>query len=315
MTESGLTVLIIEDSTAISVRIKEILETIGYHKIYTAKDGASGISMFKEIMEKNGSSPVVFLDYTLPDSHGRAVLSQILTINPKAKVILETAKARDDFEVTQIIGEGVFQYIGKPFRYDDIKKTMDMIEEENRFLQRETEMIENLQKAQKEIYEQVDHFLRSSIIISLQRLVEYTKSDKDTILSYLNDLVGQGKVVRTENMKETTCNQCGSVKLATLFHCPSCKKSDFKNEILIEHYPCENFSAESTYKNNMCPKCRKEIKILGVDYRAVEQFICNNCNDKFPELSIDFLCLRCNNQFKLDKSTWSTSPGFKAIKL
>lgn len=313
MTESDSTVLIIEDSSAISARIKEILETIGYHKIYTAKDGASGISMFKEIMEKNGSSLVVFLDYMLPDMHGRAILSQILTINPKAKVILETAKERDSLEVTQIIGEGIFQYIGKPFRYDDIKKAMDMIEEENRFLQRETENIEILQKSQKEIDEQVDYFLHSSIIISLQRLVEYTKSDKDTILSYLNDLVGQGKVVKTENMKEISCNQCGSVKIGTLFHCPSCKKPDFKNEILIEHYSCENFSAESTYKNNMCPKCRKEIKVLGVDYRVVEQFICNNCNDKFPELAIGFLCLRCNNPFKLDNATWSMSLGFKAI--
>jgi response regulator RpfG family c-di-GMP phosphodiesterase len=310
MVVSDLAILIIEDSPAISVRIKEILETIGYQKIYTANDGATGISTFKEIIGKNGSLPVVFLDYLLPDMHGRAVLSQILKLNPKVKVVLETAKERDSDEVTQIIGEGVFQYIGKPFRHEDIKKTMDMIEEETRFLQRETEMVEMLQ-----FYEQVDHLLRSSSIISLERLAEYTKSDKEDILSYLNDLGAQGKVVRAENMKEISCNQCNSVKIVTIFHCPSCKKIDFRNEMLIEHYSCANFSAESTYKNNMCPKCRKEIKVLGVDYRVVEQFICNDCNDKFPEPAISFLCLRCNNSFKLENATWSMSPGFKAIKL
>jgi len=42
-------------------------------------------------------------------------------------------------------------------------------------------------------------------------------------------------------------------------------------------------------------------------------YVCNDCKEKFSEVSTDFLCLRCNNKFPLDKAKWETSPGYRGI--
>ena len=74
-----------------------------------------------------------------------------------------------------------------------------------------------------------------------------------------------GKIVALDNILEISCNSCGSLKLAQLFQCPACKESKFEQTKLIEHFDCGNFSEDSKYENDKDPKCKKQIKALGVD--------------------------------------------------
>ncbi|MDE1727671.1 MAG: hypothetical protein KGI02_00120 [Thaumarchaeota archaeon] len=60
----------------------------------------------------------------------------------------------------------------------------------------------------------------------------------------------------------------------------------------MEHFKCGNVSVENSYKENKYPKCHKEIKILGVDYKTMDNYyICNDCEDKFSDPSQDFFCV------------------------
>ena len=104
--------------------------------------------------------------------------------------------------------------------------------------------------------------------------------------------------------------------MAQIFQCPSCKNSNFEQTKLIEHFDCGNFSEESTYDDdNKCPKCNKQIKALGVDYRILNnRYKCKNCGDIFQDVHTEFLCLKCNNFSVLDDGHWKESIEYKLIQ-
>jgi len=155
-------------------------------------------------------------------------------------------------------------------------------------------------------------FLKSSTRMSLMRLQEYSGISIEMLKKYLHLLENENKVIKIENMREMSCNDCGSVRISPNFFCSSCNGSNFKQGKLIEHFKCGNVSVDESYENNICPKCKKEIKILGVDYKSIENYyICNDCGNKFPELSQDFTCVKCNNRFRLEQVKWVTSDGYK----
>ena len=135
---------------------------------------------------------------------------------------------------------------------------------------------------------------------------------EDFVTTYLQTLEEEEKLIKIGEKKEISCNQCDSVRTSQIFYCPNCKSSDFKLGKLIEHYDCGNVSVESTYQNDECPDCKKKIKALGVDYKVLQnQYICNNCQEFFPEISIDYLCLKCENRFKLEDARWQSSTNYK----
>ena len=111
------------------------------------------------------------------------------------------------------------------------------------------------------------------------------------------------------------CTSCGNYKLSQLCQCPLCKNSIFEQTKLIEHFDCGNFSQDSTYVDDKCPKCKKQIKALCVDYRIMSnRYVCKNCSDVFQDVFTEYLCLKCNNTFKMDDGKWKESMEYKLIK-
>ena len=299
-------VLIIEDSVAVCVLITEFLKKLGYQNVYYCTTGNAGIAKFEELANA-GRTPIVLLDFNLPDITGYNVIVGIFRINPTAKVIIETANEKDDRGIKDVISYGAYQYVQKPLRFESIKNVMNVLEEENKLLSATTEI------NTEEMSEKILSLLQSSMRISLARVAEYCNLKREEVINYLKELVSKGKATKLEDIKEISCANCGSVKIGQTFHCPSCNSSNFKHGSLIEHYDCGNFSQEDSYKDNMCPKCRKEIKVIGVDYRLLKNYYtCNECGDKFPEPANDYLCLKCNGKFKLDDAKWTTTEGFRA---
>lgn len=76
----------------------------------------------------------------------------------------------------------------------------------------------------------------------------------------LKKLESSGNVIKLDQIREISCNSCGSLKLTQVFQCPKCKSSKFEQTKLIEHFDCGNFSEESTYDNDQCPKCKNKSK-------------------------------------------------------
>jgi len=312
-------ILIVEDSPAIGMLLKNYLEKLGYTQIHTCDTGASAISTFNDLVSQN-KQPIVLLDYMLPDMDARSILSQMLALQPNARVILETATEKDDEGIKELIRLGVYQYIEKPIRFENLKNIIDTIEQEQSFFEKESKQIENLRHAENEAKEKalehIDFILKSTHQITLNKLISLLGYSNDAIGTYLEKLKHDGKIIQLDEKKEIACNQCDSVKTTQAFYCPNCKSSNFKLGKLIEHYDCGNISEENTYENDQCPNCNKEIKALGVDYRTLQNhYLCNNCKNFFPEISTDYLCLNCENKFKLEDGRWKTSPNYKVINM
>ena len=130
-------VLIVEDSPAIGMLLKNYLEKLGYTQIRTCTNGSTAIETFKELvaLEKH---PIVLLDYMLPDMDARSILTQMLEVQPNARVVLETATEKDDEGIKELIRLGVYQYLEKPIRFENLKSIFETIEKEQSFFEKES---------------------------------------------------------------------------------------------------------------------------------------------------------------------------------
>jgi len=309
------TILIIEDSPATAMLLKEFLNNMSYGDIMISDNGKGGITTYKELKDA-GKNPIVLLDYNLPDMDARSIMTQLLDINPNVKVILETATEKSDEGVTELVRQGLYQYISKPIRFEVLQQVFSTLEKEKQFFEKEEAMVQILKKAEEEKYSAINFLLKSHKQITLAMIEEYAEAKGEDVVKYLDDLESKGKIVKLEEKKEIACRQCGSVKITQTFFCPSCKENNFKITKLIEHFKCGNFSPEASYEDNKCPKCKKEIKAVGVDYRIMQnQYVCNSCGEIFNDISSRFLCLKCENKFPIEEVRWITSPFYKAIKM
>ncbi len=311
--------LIVEDSPAIGLLLKNYLEKLDFTDIHTCDSGAAALSTFKELVA-NGKQPIVLLDFMLPDMDARSILTQMLEITPDVRVILETATDEDDPGVEELVRLGIYHYIQKPIRFENLKKIVETMEQEQSFFVKETPQSELLRQADEEkkekIDEQLNFILKSATQITVNRISDLLELSNDFVVDILKKLEQEGKITPLGNKKEIGCSQCDSVKTSQIFSCPNCKSSDFKLGKLIEHYDCGNISEENTYHDDACPNCNKEIKALGVDYRVMKNhYICNNCGEFSPELAIHYLCLKCENKFELEDAKWKSSTNYKIINM
>ena len=312
-------VLIVEDSPAIGMLLKSYLEKLGYTEIHICTTGSSAITTFNELITEN-KQPIVLLDYMLPDMDARSVLTQMLEIKPDVRIILETATEKEDEGIKELIRLGVYQYLEKPIRFESLKETIETIEKEQSFFVNESEqekMFKQAEKdAEKKVEDHINFIFKSANQISLNKIVGILGFTDDVITDYLQKLQQEGKITQIDEKKEIACNQCDSVRTSQIFFCPNCKSSNFKLGKLIEHYDCGNITEENTYENDKCPNCKKEIKALGVDYRVMQNhYICNNCKEFFPEISIEYICLKCENKFKLEDARWKSSTNYKIVSM
>ena len=307
--------MIVEDSQAVTMLLKSFLDKLEYTNVVSCDNGYTAVNEFKKLVKAN-TPPIVLLDYMLPDMDCRSVLTQMLDVQPTVRVILETATEKEDEGVRELIRLGIYQYLEKPIRFENLKNVFETIEKEDFFFQKESEQLKMLENAEEEVKikvkDRVDFILKSSKQVSLNLIEQMIGFSDETIRLHLNELEREGKIINLGDKKEIACNKCNSVKTTQIFSCPSCNSPHFRLGKLIEHYNCGNVSEERTYQNDKCPSCTKEIKALGVDYRILpNHYICNNCSDTFSELSSEYLCLKCENRFGLEDVNWQSSCSYK----
>jgi len=113
--------MIADDSDAIRMVLKDILE-IGNHQLVSeAKDGIDAVEKY------NSSKPdLLLLDFAMPKKDGRDALKEIITKDPKAKVIMITAS--DNLNtITECMDIGSRAFILKPFDFNEVLKTISDI--------------------------------------------------------------------------------------------------------------------------------------------------------------------------------------------
>ncbi len=295
-------VLIIEDSPAVGILLKEFLNRLGLKKIHHCQNGKTGVETFKELVE-SGKMPLVFLDYNLPDMTAFSIMTQMLTLKPDVKVIIETAREKSEDSIKDVIAQGAYQYLPKPIRLEKLKEIIDTLR------------LEETQVFDENISESLEKLVSASTQISLLRIQQHLSKEEQNIMPQINHLISNKKIIQIDDIKEIACPRCSSVRVTQTFHCPKCKGTNFKQDKIIEHYKCGNVSSASSYIDDKCPKCHQEIKVFGVDYRVQENlYLCNGCAEIFSELLLDYLCMKCNDKFKLENAKLLSSKGFSWIK-
>ena len=115
------TILIVEDQEKLRSTVKDFLQLYNY-EILEAKDGRMALSQF----EKNSAIiDLILLDIMLPIYDGQYVLKKIREVSD-VPVIMITAKA-GDYEQIKSFGNGVDDYINKPFMLAVLKARIESV--------------------------------------------------------------------------------------------------------------------------------------------------------------------------------------------
>jgi CheY-like chemotaxis protein len=127
-------VVIIDDSKAVAMKLKNYVEKLGYNEILIYDNGKDGFKGCQKLFSKN-KHPIVLLDMGLPDLDGDVIATKLLKEKLDLQIIVITADDKTTKRVNKTISSGVSGFIQKPFTLDEIKNALSIAESEYSLLQ------------------------------------------------------------------------------------------------------------------------------------------------------------------------------------
>jgi CheY-like chemotaxis protein len=126
---------------------------------------------------------------------------------------------------------------------------------------------------------------------------------KETALT-LESLAQEGLLLR-KDFEKILQSPTGSFQMVPVERCPQCDSSQLVRGQLIEHFSCGYIGLEEEFLkglNQVCPKCKRELKLIGTDYRKPGmRYICNICHGIFPSPVIKCRCLGTGEVYRLEE--------------
>ena len=114
-----------------------------------------------------------------------------------------------------------------------------------------------------------------------------------------------------------SCPRCDSQEIYLYLKCPACKNILMEKGETLEHFNCGHTDFRHNFEHEeelSCPKCNKELRQIGVDYKQVGSWY--KCTDghTFPNVVLQFTCQKCNLNFNLDNAKIETQKKFELTK-
>lgn len=127
----------------------------------------------------------------------------------------------------------------------------------------------------------------------------------------LEELASAGIFEKVPCDMELTCPTCNSSQeLRMKYVCPFCGEPNLRKGSLVEHYLCGYVGFRHEFSSGeklICPKCRKELRLVGTDYRLVENmFNCRSCKANFSVPGLVIRCHHCNENYSLEEPNLGT---------
>jgi DNA-binding NtrC family response regulator len=117
MSETNMRLLVVDDEPIVGKRLKQVFGKIGF-EIETYTDSATALAA---VAEK--PFDIVVTDLKMEGIDGIEVLKRVRAMNPETRVIIITGYASSDTaELAQ--EHGVFAFLAKPFRLDELKQVI-----------------------------------------------------------------------------------------------------------------------------------------------------------------------------------------------
>ncbi len=117
-----LNVLIVDDSLAIRIKMKNFLMELGHSVIGEAKDGNEAIELYKKL-----NPDLITMDISMPGMNGVDALKEIMKIsNSTANIMMITANGQDGIVKDTLIS-GAKGYILKPISAEKLQDSIGKI--------------------------------------------------------------------------------------------------------------------------------------------------------------------------------------------
>jgi len=119
-------IMIMDDDEMVQDVAQAMLTMLG-HEVIVAKDGAEAIDIYKRLNGSGQAIDVIIMDLTIPGGMGgKEAVTEILAINPQAKVIVSSGYSNDPI-MAHCQEYGFVAAIGKPFQLQQIIDTLNRI--------------------------------------------------------------------------------------------------------------------------------------------------------------------------------------------
>jgi hypothetical protein len=143
-----------------------------------------------------------------------------------------------------------------------------------------------------------DSMIEAKLAADSPLLVEYPMLGRAAgTRQRLEMLTNLGLLQRRHFTRTHACGKCGSARLHVCEVCPGCGGQELTVEPLVHHYRCGWKEPESSFAKNrelICPKCRRGLRHLGVDYdRPGSVTVCRGCGANNADPIVQFICLDC----------------------
>jgi transposase-like protein len=122
-----------------------------------------------------------------------------------------------------------------------------------------------------------------------------------TVESTLEELSELETLIKEASSNIALCPICYSHKLSIQLVCPVCGSFNLEKGQVLEHLTCGYIGFEEDFHKDgrlICPKCRKPLRALGVDYKRQKNvYKCLDCGSLLPLPDRRYICEN-NHTFK-----------------
>ena len=133
---------------------------------------------------------------------------------------------------------------------------------------------------------------------------EIMETSSKTTCSILESLAEKDVLIRND-FERILLTPNGSLQIIPVERCPNCDSSHLIRGKMIEHFSCGHVGFEEEFKaglKTVCPKCNKELKLIGTDYRNPGlRYTCKDCRGVFPLPTIKYRCLKTGEIYSLEE--------------
>ena len=118
-------ILIVDDSIIMRKNLEFILKNSNHQIVGQATNGKQAVELYKEC-----KPDLVTMDISMPFMSGTDAVSEIILIDPSAKIIMISAIIQKQL-VFEAIKKGAKHYIVKPIDAENVIKTIDSVLNDN----------------------------------------------------------------------------------------------------------------------------------------------------------------------------------------
>ena len=267
----------------------------------------------KEGLEKTEKDKfdLLLLDYRLPDMTGLELLETLQKRHLQIPIIFVTSKGNEKIAV-EAMKLGVRDYLVK----DEI--------DSNRLVENIRNIIVESAlppEVNPEVAKHIAELFSTSTTLKIEILnilETYPKSKIPflELISTLKELAETNFLEAKPSHSVVACPSCGSLTANPSLQCPDCGSVLLDKGEALEHLSCGyvDFRTKFDKGDSVCPKCKKKLKILGVDYRRVESWYkCLN-GHFFGRPILSFACSECGEKFTLDEAALKTLYYYRLTK-